>query len=156
MTNMERVVEIQKTVEEENGGWVTNGFNRKVWNPDGSVFAEVLYWCETNPCANPATANNGGGYSNPEICVKVGNDLWVILDDNCGDFGNRIYVSCLKPDAEAYELGYGCDGARHAQYGSMFDAEDEYSEFTWRDNNAIDTICMLLDWRYSLDGAYTY
>ena len=156
MTNMERAIMMQELVEEENDGFTTNGFNRKVWNPDGTVWAEVLYWRETNPCANPATANNGGGYSNPEICVKVGNDLWVILDDDCGDFGNRIYVSCIKPDEEAYEFGYDGNGARYAQYGSMFDEEDEYTEFTWRDNDALDTVCQLLEWTYSLNGARAY
>lgn len=156
MTNMEYAIMMQKEIEEERGGWVTNGFNRKVWNPDGSVFAEVLYWYETNPCANPATANNGGGYSNPEIAVRVGNDIWVILDDDCGDFGNRIYVSCIKPDAEACEFGYGGEGARDAQYGSMFDEDNEYTEFTWRDNDALDTVCQLLEWRYTLNGARAY
>lgn len=150
MTNMERALAMQELTAEEMDGFITNGFNRKVWNPDGSVFAEVLYWYETNPCANPVTANNGGGYSNPEICVKVGNNLWIVEDTSCGDFGSRIRVTRVDPDAEAELLGYGLDGARSAYYGTMLDEGDWYSEFTWHDNDAIDTVCLLLNWTYSL------
>lgn len=150
MTNMERALAMQELTAEEMDGFITNGFNRKVWNPDGSVFAEVLYWYETNPCANPATANNGGGYSNPEICVKVGNNLWIVEDTSCGDFGSRIRVTCVNPDAEAELLDYGLNGARSAYYGTMLDEGDWYSEFTWHDNDAIDTVCLLLNWTYSL------
>lgn len=154
MTNMERALAMQELTAKEMDGFITNGFNRKVWNPDGSVFAEVLYWYETNPCANPVTANNGGGYSNPEICVKVGNDLWLIEDKSCGDFGSRIYVSCINPNAEALDLDY--EDSRQAYYGTMLQDGEEYTEFTPADNDALDTVCQLLEWTYSLDGARAY
>ena len=32
----------------------------------------ISFWgCETNPCANPDTANNGGGYSQPSGGILV-------------------------------------------------------------------------------------
>lgn len=32
----------------------------------------ISFWgCETNPCANPDTANNGGGYSQPSGGIFV-------------------------------------------------------------------------------------
>lgn len=153
MTNIERAVAMQRIAEEEMDGFTTNGFNRKVWNPDGSIFAEVLYWYETNPCADSATANNGGGYSNPEICVKVGNDLWAIEDTSCGDFGSRICVSCINPDVEALAFDYGQEGSRQAYYGTMLDEGQDFTEFTSRDNDALDTVCQLLNWTYTLSGA---
>lgn len=156
MTNKERAMTMQKLAEKENNGFPVGGFTRKIWNPDGTVWAEVLYVYETNPYANPATANNGGGYSNPEICVKVGNDLWLIEDKSCGDFGSRIYVSRINPDAEALDLGYDYEGSRQAYYGSMLQDGEEYTEFTPADNDALDTVCQLLEWRYTLNGARAY
>lgn len=156
MTNMERAMVIQKIARKENNGFPAGGFTRKIWNPDGTVWAEVLYVYETNPCANPATANDGGGYSNPEICVKVGNNLWIVEDTSCGDFGSRICVSCVNPDAEAFDLDYNCEGGRRAHYGTMVDDYHEYTEFTASDNDALDTVCQLLEWTYTLDGARAY
>lgn len=156
MTNMERALAMQELTAEEMDGFITNGFNRKVWNPDGSVFAEVLYWYETNPCADSRTANNGGGYSNPEIAVRVGNDLFIIEDTSCGDFGSRIDVSCVNPDAEAFDLDYNCEGGSLAHYGTMLNECDEYTEFTASDNDALDTVCQLLEWTYTLGGARAY
>lgn len=153
MTNMERALAMQELTAEEMDGFITNGFNRKVWNPDGSVFAEVLYWYETNPCANPATANNGGGYSNPDIAVRVGDSIWAIEDTSCGDFGSRIMVTCADLNADAGFCGYN---GRMAYYGTMLDENDQYTEFTPADNDAIDTVCQLLEWTYTLNGARAY
>lgn len=53
----------------------------------------ISFWgCETNPCANPDTANNGGGYSQPSggilVALENGEYLTVTVDDmSCGDFG---------------------------------------------------------------------
>ena len=46
----------------------------------------ISFWgCETNPCANPDTANNGGGYSQPSggilVALENGEYLTVTVDD---------------------------------------------------------------------------
>ena len=77
----------------------------------------VAFWgCESNPYANSATANNGGGYSQPSGGVSArledGREVIVEYDDlSCGDFGTRIRV-----EIDAGELiWYLC-------YGTMADA----------------------------------
>ena len=46
----------------------------------------ISFWgCETNPCVNPDTANNGGGYSQPSggifVALENGDYLTVTVDD---------------------------------------------------------------------------
>lgn len=48
---------------------------------------------ETNAYYNPATANNGGGYSQPGITGYAGNTPFYLLDHNCGDFGYTLYLT---------------------------------------------------------------
>lgn len=79
---------------------------------------EILaFWgCETNPCANSDTANNGGGYFQPSggVSARLGNGQEVIVeydDLSCGDFGSRIRVEIDAGDL----IWYIC-------YGSMDDA----------------------------------
>lgn len=47
----------------------------------------ISFWgCETNPYANPDTANNGGGYSQPSggilVALENGEFLTVTVDDS--------------------------------------------------------------------------
>lgn len=52
---------------------------------------------EGNEFRNPATANNGGGYSQPYggLTVQVGKEhLYIEVEDSsCGDFGDRWHIS---------------------------------------------------------------
>lgn len=56
---------------------------------------------ETNPYANAETANNGGGYAQPEggCVLEVNGDLLTVevTDTSCGDFGPRISVDIDAP-----------------------------------------------------------
>lgn len=86
----------------------------------------ISFWgCETNPYANPDTANNGGGYSQPSggilIALESGEYLTVTVDDmSCGDFGSRVFWDVTSTDGRNWG---GC-------YGSMDDAaiDWEWSE----------------------------
>ena len=49
---------------------------------------------ETNPFADPDRADNGGGYSQPDISIKFSDGVSVsISDTSCGDFGSRVSAS---------------------------------------------------------------
>lgn len=86
----------------------------------------ISFWGEeTNPTANPNTANNGGGYSQPEggILVELENGEHIVVtvcDSSCGDFGSRIDWSIEMPDGRQFG---GC-------YGTMSDAsiDEEWSD----------------------------
>lgn len=86
----------------------------------------VSFWgCEGNPYANPDTANNGGGYSQPYggilVSLENGEFLTVTIDDmSCGDFGSRIGWAIESTDGRSWG---GC-------YGTMDDAmvDNEWSE----------------------------
>lgn len=81
---------------------------------------------ETNPFANPATANNGGGYFQPETVVLFDDGSSVdILDKSCGDFGTRIYA--VYRDANGEEIG-SCN------YGSMLRDDEWYSDLRYSDH----------------------
>lgn len=51
-----------------------------------------------NPYYDPETANNGGGYDQPQLVYEdTANCVEVIVDDSsCGDFGERYDVTILK------------------------------------------------------------
>lgn len=59
---------------------------------------------ETNPYANAESANNGGGYSQPEggCVLEINGDLLSVevSDTSCGDFGSRIYAEIGAPAAQ--------------------------------------------------------
>ena len=63
---------------------------------------------ETNPHRNPATANNGGGYHQPQITGWVGETPFSLWNHDCGDFGRTLYLT----------LGRG-KNARHYVTGNM-------------------------------------
>lgn len=73
----------------------------------------ISFWgCETNPYANPDTANNGGGYSQPSggilVALENGEYLTVTVDDmSCGDFGSRIGWTIGSTDGRSW---VGCSG----------------------------------------------
>ncbi|EKI4464006.1 hypothetical protein PCV68_000984 [Staphylococcus pseudintermedius] len=50
---------------------------------------KILKIEETNENANPAKANNGGGYSHPRITFEYKGIQGVYHDTSCGDFGTR-------------------------------------------------------------------
>lgn len=68
----------------------------------------ISFWgYETNPCANPDTANNGGGYSQPSggilVALENGDYLTVTVDDmSCGDFGSRIGWDIYSSDGRRW------------------------------------------------------
>jgi len=67
----------------------------------GPLHMVVYGWLETNPFANPDKANNGGGYSQPEIHLSFSDGTeGVIYDTSCGDFGTRISLILKKGDVE--------------------------------------------------------
>ena len=86
----------------------------------------ISFWgCECNPAADPNTANNGGGYSQPSggilVSLENGDFLTVTVDDmSCGDFGTRVFWGVTSTDGRNWG---GC-------YGSMDDAaiDWEWSE----------------------------
>ena len=51
-----------------------------------------------NPYYDPDTANNGGGYDQPQLVYEdTANGIEVVVDDSsCGDFGERYDVTVLK------------------------------------------------------------
>ena len=63
---------------------------------------------ETNPHRNPATANNGGGYHQPQITGWVGETPFSLWCHDCGDFGCSYYLT----------MGRG-KNARHYVTGDM-------------------------------------
>lgn len=73
---------------------------------------EITDYKETNPHRNPATANNGGGYHQPQITGWVGDTPFSLWDHNCGDFGFTLYLT----------LGTGRN-ARHYVTGNMGERE---------------------------------
>lgn len=83
------------------------------------MYAEMVsFWGEeTNPYANPAMANNGGGYAQPSggilVALENGEYITVTVDDmSCGDFGDRIFWEMKSTDGRIWG---GC-------YGNMNDA----------------------------------
>lgn len=69
---------------------------------------EIKGYRETNPHRDPATANNGGGYHQPQITGWVGDTPFSLWDHDCGDFGFTIYLT----------MGRG-KNARHYVTGNM-------------------------------------
>lgn len=86
----------------------------------------ISFWGEeTNSFANSATANNGGGYSQPSggmlVELENGEHITVTVDDmSCGEFGSRIFWSMECSDGR--EFG-GC-------FGTMSDAciDEEWTD----------------------------
>lgn len=87
----------------------------------------ISFWgCECNPAADPNTANNGGGYSQPYggilVALENGEYLTVTVDDmSCGDFGSRIGWTIDSSDSRRW---CGC-------YGTMDDdamVDNEWTE----------------------------
>lgn len=144
MTNLEFIM---KKRAADNGG-----YDRRVWNEDGSVYAEVLSWTETNPFANLDVANNGGGYSQPAIYLLVGDNVWYIEDTSCGDFGTRVFVARASVDVQDDD---SCMGGIYweccAYFGSMLDENQSYTQF-FKETDEVDInhICFLLNGEYSI------
>ena len=66
-----------------------------------------ISWTETNEFANPDKANNGGGYSQPEIHVSFSDGVrGVVYDASCGDFGTRI-SACFQIGSDAWVANWG-------------------------------------------------
>lgn len=77
-----------------------------------NAFMESFWGSESNPCANPKTANNGGGYSQPcgGILVALANGEYITVtveDLSCGDFGTRVYWDMACTDGRSYGGGFG-------------------------------------------------
>ena len=53
---------------------------------------KIIRRIEQNPFANPARANNGGGYSQPRIDFTFRGIKGFISDTSCGDFGERLEI----------------------------------------------------------------
>jgi hypothetical protein len=51
-----------------------------------------------NPHYDPDTANNGGGYDQPQLVYEdEENSIEVVVDDSsCGDFGERYNITILR------------------------------------------------------------
>lgn len=106
----------------------------------------ISFWgCEGNPNANPETANNGGGYSQPcgGILVGLENGEYITVsteDLSCGDFGARISWTMESSDGRAWG---GC-------FGTMADAmvDNDWSEDSLDSVSGVygvDARAMLLD-----------
>lgn len=69
------------------------------------LYKVVSAWgWETNPFANSATSNDGGGYPQPYSGYLLETDHGIVVvevdDKSCGNFGTRIYV-----DVDAIDVG---------------------------------------------------
>lgn len=53
----------------------------------------ILDWEEQNSFADSRRANNGGGYSQPQITFMYDGIEGVFNDTSCGDFGTRKWLS---------------------------------------------------------------
>lgn len=54
----------------------------------------IISMIETNPFYAPEKANNGGGYSQPEIKILVNDTTMVTFSDmSCGEFGSRYFLT---------------------------------------------------------------
>lgn len=95
--------------------------NGKIFDDTGAIRAEVLNIRETNGFADPATANNGGGYSQPKIVVRWENWRIEITDLSCGDFGSRY---------TAFAQSRQSVKTHSAAWGSMYRADEISSDFT--------------------------
>jgi len=72
-----------------------------------------IRWEETNPFANPEKANNGGGYSQPEIRFEFSDGIkGVIYDTSCGEFGSRI-SAVLEVGSDNWCANWGTMEDRH-------------------------------------------
>lgn len=87
-----------------------NGYQGRQGNPQG--YKIMAFWGgESNPFANPETANNGGGYSQPcggaSVLLEDGEILEVWYEDlSCGDFGTRRRISLDVPGF-SWNVTYG-------------------------------------------------
>jgi hypothetical protein len=106
----------------------------KIFDDTGAIRAEVLNISETNGFADPATANNGGGYSQPKIVVRW--DCWriEITDLSCGDFGSRY--TARAQDLRTVET-------QSAYWGSMYRADEISSDFTAAHKAMLDDVYRL-------------
>ena len=103
-------------------------------------------WRETNPCANPNTANNGGGYSQPQIEMDLRiNGIPVHLmyrDSSCGDFGSRERIEITNATGKHWKFTYGTmdDFHNEVSYIDQYDDlpyngyyEDTYARYVCED-----------------------
>ena len=107
--------------------------NGKIFDDTGAIRAEILNIRETNGFADPATANNGGGYSQPKIVVRWENWHIEITDLSCGDFGSRyVALAFAQRRYSAYS---------HAAYwGSMCRSDEVSSDFTMAHKAMLDDV----------------
>ena len=90
----------------------TNATNNTI-NTTTAVPCMINCWGEeTNPFANGALCNNGGGYSQPAggavWATPVGDVIVDWYDDNCGDFGAR-WGAMITVAETGHEWRFGLD-----------------------------------------------
>ena len=71
---------------------------------------KIISTKETNAFANPAKANNGGGYSQPKIEFLYKGEMGTFTDTSCGEFGTRYEVKI---------------GSKYAYWGTMLKRTEE-------------------------------
>lgn len=82
---------------------------------------EIVEIVETNAYANKETCRNGGGYSQPQWTIAIGDGRTLVLcNESCGDFGTRFWASLKAQDGHQMAV---------AQWGTMLAPEEEYSSF---------------------------
>lgn len=86
----------------------------------------VSYYVEQlNPHYDPSRSHNGGGYDQPHWTFNMSNGWCLdIHDTSCGEFGTR-YTAEL--------VGRSGTSLRYAEWGSMDEEEEWYSEFSLED-----------------------
>ena len=99
---------------------------------------------QLNPHYNPSKKNNGGEYNQPAYVIKSDNRYFLVIDENCGNFGTRYTVSEFNTGLEAIaalkyyineEKERPCD-IGYAHFGTMI--ENEYTkEFSKEDMELI-------------------
>lgn len=108
--------------------------NRKIFDENGAICAEVLSVSETNSFADPALANNGGGYSQPKISVRWEQWHIEITDRSCGDFGS--WCTAVAQDLHTGET-------RSAGWGNMYPSDECSSDFTGSHETMLDDVIRL-------------
>lgn len=90
---------------------------------------KILGWVETNSFFVPEKANNGGGYSQPEIKILVEErhgaykffyNVVTLLDMSCGEFGSRYFLTSAPYGKKPLNKDWS------AAWGSMLKDDEKY------------------------------
>lgn len=104
--------------------WNLKGYKEVAETKTPGCHIEAYCAWESNPFANPRTANNGGGYSQPEgwavVSLADGRTITIAYSDmSAGDFGTRKWAT-VNNETEGYTVRFS--------WGSMENREIDRQE----------------------------